>query len=576
MTPAGAFDSPDGLGSNLAPLPLTPFGSLPPLVVAFSVFRVAVVAAGLLGTALLWRRPRPFAAVLLVLAMHVAAWAAYTAPLGRLYALEEHLDQAFNVGIAACAAAGNSPFDHTQVRFASLDPIWAAFVAALSLHRPERVLGTYYWMPPLGLILVGLGLYFGLRTRDDPGLPESPWPDDADRWERALIVFAALGLSSFSMSQRPPIPALWPGNFLLKPNHAVAWGLIGVVAGMRARGRGAVALGVVLGLLAWVFILDWAYLLPGLFLGVWLRPPAQRDWRRLLGATLVSTVIATPFILHLARDYSPLGHGESVGQIWKMSVGLLLAPPHWATVDLGLLLVLGVIGALVWRRRGEPRDAVLLGMLGAAWVEWIVYQAAVFVGVSPEPDEHHYFLRFAMSLAAGAALAAAARHLERHARLLPGRGHVLALAACLPLSFPAYWDPPTMDRYYQWSLPPLRAHVVAYGRWVLENTPRDAVFLAGRSASAWIPVLAGRRVLLAADTRPPADYPARKEAERLMLLSRDPALIRAAAQRMGVTHVAVDRLMVEEYGEEALAGLGKLPCYEPLYYNAAVRILRVR
>jgi hypothetical protein len=60
-----------------------------------------------------------------------------------------------------------------------------------------------------------------------------------------------------------------------------------------------------------------------------------------------------------------------------------------------------------------------------------------------------------------------------------------------------------------------------------------------------------------------------------MLLSRDPALIRATAQRMGVIHVAIDRLMTDEYGEEALAGLGKLPCYAPLFYNAAVRILRV-
>ena len=545
---------------------MTPFGALPPLTVAFSLFRLGVVATGLAGTLLLWRRPRPVAALLLVLGLHVAAWAAYVAPLGRLYALEEHLDQAFNVGIAACAAAGNTPFDHTQVRFASLDPLWAGFVAALSLFRPERVLATYFWMPPLALAVVAFGLYLGLRQDDDP----------EDAWERVLMVFAFLGLSSFSMSQRPPIPALWPGNFLLKPNHAVGWGLLGMVVGMRARRSGFVALGLTLGLLAWVFVLDWAYLLPGLFLGTWLRPRTERDWGRLLAATLLSLLIASPCILHLARDYSPFGRGESVGQIWRMSIGLLLAPPHWTTLDLGPLLILGIAGAIVWRQRRRPRDAVLLGMLAAVWLEWIAYEAGVFVGVSPEPDEHHYFLRFATALAAGGALAAAGRYLERIRGLRRGQGHLAVLAVCLPLTLPAYWDPPTMDRYYQWSLPPLRPHVVEYGRWVRENTPHDAVFLAGRSASSWIPVLAGRRVLLAADTRPPADYAARKEAERIMLLSRDPALIRAAAQRMGVTHVAIDRLMTEEYGEEALTGLGKLPAYEPLYYNAAVRILRVR
>ena len=91
---------------------------------AFSLSRVCLVLGGLAGLAALWRRPRPNVAVAVLVVLHLAAWASYVAPLGRLYGLGEHLDRSFNVGMAACAAAGNSPFEHVQVRHSSAEPAW--------------------------------------------------------------------------------------------------------------------------------------------------------------------------------------------------------------------------------------------------------------------------------------------------------------------------------------------------------------------------------------------------------------------------------------------------------------------
>ena len=540
---------------------------LDPLQLAFSWFRVLLIAAGLLGCYLLWRRPRPGAAVALILVLNLAGWVAYTAPLGRLYGLQEHIDRGFNVGMAATAAAGNSPFEHTQVRFGNLEPFWSALVAALAFHRPEWVMPLYNWLSPLSLVVVTLGLYLGLRTEEG----------EEDAWERALVVLAVVGLSSFSLSQHGPVPPLWSANFLYKPNHAMGWGLIGLIVGSQARGRSAWMIGLLLGLLAWVFLLDWAYMCLGLVVAALLGRQSRADFARLAIALGVSGGLAAPYVVHLARDYSPAGRGSSTEQIWLDSMGQRLAPPHWVTLDLGLLFLLAVCGAALLRRRGRRRDNLLLGMLASAWLLWLAYEAgSAIAGFSPEPDEHHYYLRFTMALAGGAALAAVARHLQEWWGLRSGQGTVLVLAACLPLTFTAYWDPPSMDRYYRWDVEPIGPKVLDYGRWVRENTPPQAVFAAGPSASMWIPILAGRRVLLAEDSRPPLDLAARQEAQRTLFFSRDPALIAATARHFGVDYIAIDQKMLKEHGDAAFEGLGQVPVYEPVYRSAAVRILRIR
>jgi hypothetical protein len=531
-----------------------------------ATFRLSYVLAGLLGIAWLWKRPRPAAALALVLGLNLAAWAAYVLPLRRTYALDEHLDRAFQVGMAACTAAGVSPFEHTQVRFGALEPLWNIIPAALALFRPERAMAVYAGLPALALIFCGLAVYLGLRGQADA--------DDA--WDRVVVTFAALGLSSLSMSQRGPILPFWTANFLLKPNHASGFGLLVFVVGWYVRRRRSpLVAGLLLGLLAWYFFLAWPYAVAALVLATLLAPPEERSWGRLAGAVGVSALVAAPDILHLTRDYSPVGAGDSTVQLWRDAIGVRLAVPHWATLDLGPLLVLGILGFLILRRRDTPQARALLGLLGTAWGLFVVYELGALVRFSPEPDEAHYLLRFAMALAAGIALASAARQLEAWKTLGPGQGHLLVLACCLPLSFPAYWDPPTMDRYYKVSDRPIPPKILAYGSWVLEHTPSGAVFAAGSSASSWIPTLAGRQVLLAAEARPPRDYAQRKAIERTLLTSGNPEEVRQAARSYGIRYLAVDRPMREEYGDDAIARLTELPAYRQVFANSAVLILSI-
>ena len=106
----------------------------------------------------LWRRPRPALAASVLIGLNLLCWIAYRAPLRRPYALNEGTDRAFNVGMAACVAAGASPFEHTQVRFGAPEPFWNAVIGALALHRPERAARAYELLTPLSLLVVGLGV----------------------------------------------------------------------------------------------------------------------------------------------------------------------------------------------------------------------------------------------------------------------------------------------------------------------------------------------------------------------------------------------------------------------------------
>jgi hypothetical protein len=385
------------------------------------------------------------------------------------------------------------------------------------------------------------------------------------------MLLAVLGLASISVSGQSPIPPFWVGTFLLKPNHGTALGVAALAFGLRARRAQWWSLGIVLGLLGWVFIVAYGYVIATLWMAALISPRAERDWRRLAFATLLSLLICAPEILNLARDYSPIQAGAPPEKSAYLT--RILSVPHWVTLDLGLLLLLGIGGALLLRRRGLPRDRILLGALCAAATIWLIQAVTAHFGIGPEPDELHYYVRFTMALSAGAALAAVARFLEQHWRLLPGRGHVLTMAVCLPLTFTAYWDPPTMDRYFQLSSKPIPRKVLSYASWIRDNTPPEAVFLAGPFASSWIPALTGRRVLLTGHARPPADYELRKQVETLLMLGTNLDRMRQFADAYGVTHVAVDPPMMKEYG---FTWFKRPDVYETLYRSSAIKIMRLR
>lgn len=539
-----------------------------PGVLFYAGVRLALAALLWVGLARLWRRPRPGAALALVLLAHLAAAAATFLPLQRPYALSENSDRAFNLGMAARAALGGSPFEHTQVGFGSPEPALNWLVAALAGFDAQRVAAAMAALTPLALLAVGLGVYFGLA---------GPTRDEADAWERVLLAFAVLSLSSLSMSPRPPTPPFWAGNFLLKPSHGAALALVAVAAGLFARGRTrGPALAAVLGLLAWVFLLDWAYALPGLVVGALLAPRGERRWAPLLIGLAVSGAVALPYVLHLLPDYSPARSHGAARHMWDDPRGLPLAVPNWSSLDLGLLFVLAALGAwALWRRR-QPRDRVLLGLLAAAAASVAASIPAALAGLAPEPDELHYYFRFTMALAGGAALAAAAREIERARGLVPGRGALLVLAALVPLSFPVYWDPPSMDRYFALSRQPLRPKVLAYAQFIREHTPVDAVFAAGKDAASWIPALTGRRVLLAEGGQlMPPDRERRKQVERTLLLSTDPEALRAAAAAYGVSYVAIDEELVNEYGVSGFEALARPPAFRTVFANSAARLARL-
>lgn len=533
----------------------------------YAGMRLGLAVLSLYALWRLFRRPSPGRALVLILLTHLIAAAATFAPLQRPYALSESADRAFHLGMASRVAVGGSPLEHTQVGFASPEPLLSLVVAALALFQVERVAAATAALTPIALLVVGLGVYFGLARSDDVSAE--------DAWERVMIAFAVLSLSSLSMNPRPPTPPFWAGNFLLKPNHGAALGLVAVAAGLLARPRPRpIALGLVLGATAWVFLLDWAYALPGLALGVWLAPRGERATKPLALGIGLSALIALPYVLHLLPDYSPAKSHGAARHMWGDPRGLPLAVPNWSTLDLGLLFVLGVIGALIlWRRRAS-RDRMLLGLLLATAAIVLLSFPAAFVGIAPEPDELHYFLRFVVALCAGVALAAGAREIEKALSLRSGQGHALVLALLVPLSLPIYWDPPSMDRYFALSRQRLRPKVLAYAQFVRERTPKDAVFVAGKQAASWIPALTGRRVVLAeGGMLKPPDERERKAIERTLLLSDDLAKIREAATRYGVTYVAIDDALVQEYGVTGSFDLARAPAFKTVFANSAVRIV---
>jgi hypothetical protein len=510
---------------------------------AYSLFRACWVALALLTCLVLWRRPRPLGGFLLVVGLHLVAWAAYRWPLVGSYGLPGN-DRRFAMGTVACVAAGNSPADNLQVGVAALEPFWDVIGAALALFNPANVIRTYDWLTPLAILCVALGFYFGMRTRRGAG----DGADGVSAWERVLVVFSVLGLSSFSLSNRTPIPPFFVGNFLLKPNHTMGYAVFALALGLGVGGAPFWILGLALGLLSWVFILHWAYAMPVFVLAELLRPRTERRWGRLVGAFGISLVLTLPQIANLARDYTPDKGTNLSRQMWQAGeLGLSLGLPHWWTLDLGLLLPLAVVGVLAMLKRRSAFDRAVLGVVAFAVVASIVQALLVPFGVAPEMDELHYFLRLAAALAAAGALAALARHVESWKGLAAGRGYVLALAVCIPLAFPAYWDPPTMDRYFSGNILPLPPKIVGCTDWIRAHTRGDAVFVASFETASMIPALTGRRVLLIGDARPPRDYVARRRVARTLLRERDAEKVRQAAALHGVTHLVIDRHVREEY-----------------------------
>jgi hypothetical protein len=533
----------------------------------FSAFRVAVVIATIALVVATWKKPRPHLLLAFVIGTHLVAWLAYMAPLRRPYSFGEGKDRVFNVGMAAGVALGHSPFEHVQTRLASPEPFWSAVVGSACLGRPDRAHWVFAALTPATLVCLALALVYACRSLAGSGAA----------WDAALTVFSVLGLSSITPGDIS-IPPFWTMNFLVKPHHGLGFAVVALLVGLWARGtRRLWLIALCLGLLGWVFLMHWAYFIFGLFVATWLKAADQRSWRRLALVVTLAALLVAPLVAHLMRSYNPLDRDQPASShMWEDKAMRQFIAGHWSGLDLGPLLIVGVAGAWVMWRRRAALDVLLLGLLLGTGLLW--WGAALFswFGIAPELDELHYFLRFAVAASGGAALAALGRFVESQRPLRSGQGMLLVFALATPLSLPAYWDPPKMDLYFPGSCEVLGKRIWRYCAWIRANVPKDAVFVAGPSASSWIPALTGRKVLLAElCALVPRDARERRAAELVLLRETDPDRVRAAARRWGITHLAIDPAQLRQFGVERFTDLAQSPALRTVFSNAQVRIVEI-
>lgn len=527
---------------------------------SFRGLHTAWFALCLLSGAILYLRPRPRVALAVLLLMHAGAFLGYYSGLPRTYAVGVSLDRAINVGTVLAVANGGSPFNHVQVAFGNLEPLWSFGVAALSGFSFDWVPFVYDRVGILVLTLTALGFYRGWSVAA-PG-------EDRDRaaWRGVFVAAAVLGLSSVSLSERPPVQHFWQANFVFKPNHALAFGLVGVLSGWQAARFSWVTLGLIQGLLIWTFILDWAYFLPGLFLVALMDEERAQALKRVALGTGVGLIIGLPYIFHLSRDYNPVGKSE-LPQIWRDHMGPLLTSPYWWSLDLGPLLVLFVAGVALLARRPLPERSGLSLLVTGPLVA-LSYVIGLQVGFAPEPDEGYHYFRMAAGAGAGYLLWAVIGQCGGNVSKRFGAAFGVVLAC----SFPAHFDPPADDRYFSPSLDPIPPPVVAIANWITDNTPADAVLIS--SEGIMLGGLTGRRFLMIRPDQT-SDRAAREKMEQDILTSLDEATVRRAAGRYGVTYVILDDGLRKRYGDEA-RGLGNREWFEPMFVNSFARILRLK
>ncbi|MBX7184379.1 MAG: hypothetical protein K1Y01_04460 [Vicinamibacteria bacterium] len=515
----------------------------------------------ILSGLLLWSRPRPRVALAILVVMHAGAYLGYYGNLGRPYGVGVGSDRSLGLGMARAVADGGSPFDHVQIRFGNLEPFWTFSVAALSGFSSERVPFVYDHMALLALTLTALGFYAGWSRRRGE--------EDADeaRWRGVLVAAAVLGLSSMNLGAAPPAPPFWQANFVFKPNHSIAFGLVGLLSGYRARSGKWWGMGLLLGLLLWAFILDWAYLLPGLFIGALMAPARWTELKRVVSATAASAAIGAVYVAHLLRDYNPAGPGD-MPLIWRDPMGEKFENPFWWSLDLGPLLLLFLVGLLAaFRNRRE--DGAAFGFLLTAPLVAAGYLAGLRLGFAPEPDEGYFWVRMAAAAGAGYGVWTLLRWKARGSQAAVG----LVFAAMLAFSFPGRFDPTTQDRYYARSLTPLDEDLLSTAAWLRENTSVHDVLMSSEGIT--LSGLTGRRFLMVRPVQT-RDRAEREWTERQILTSMDERAVRQAAARYGVTHVVLDGTMALKYANEDLRGLGNRPWFAPAHVNSFARILILR
>ena len=548
------------------------------LDIFFLVLRYAYVFLFLGWLLVLLRSPRPW----LVAAGSLGfAWFAYFAiqfPLARPYALFPRTDRMFNVAMASTASTGHSPFESYQVGFGDHEPFWRLIMQILSFGRPENVLHIYLILTPAVLAVLAVSLYFGLRSGENDD-SESGLLDK--KWEVACIVYAVLLLNSSPHEKFGVFESFWSMTFLLKPNHTLGFVLLPWwVRSFTSERNTSFWVGLLLlATLSWMFLLHWSYVMLGLAVYPFLarRLGHRPNWRHSWVAGGLSSIAAIPYVLFLYR-YFPADNTTVGRHVWDTSAyfeGYLNV--FAVSYEHGPLFFLSVsgIGLMLYRRRRQ--DVALLSLLAGCVVGWLVFLIGFWMRRTIQPEEFYFYTRFLLSVAAGSGLFLVVRESSRIAAWLGGRiasipqGLCLVLLVTLPFSFPYWWNPVSMDRYYSRSLSPIPTEVRRLTTWVRAYTDRNDVFLASPELANWITALSGRRVLLTGDHRPPNDYERRAELTRRVLTSDEPGPYREAHEDYLVTHLALDEDYSASFDTE-LSRIASLPWLKLVYQEGTLYV----
>jgi hypothetical protein len=457
-------------------------------------------------------------------------WALTTFPLLRPYGLQvPSSDRLRHLWWAATAAAGNGPWESGVGGQRTLEPAWSLLVSLLALRDPARVVGVYPFLPALGLAVTGGALLWAFR---------------AQPLRATLVTFFVLLASTQPLDYLEPFRIFWARHFLLKPNHALGLALVPVLAGVLAAPLTAArtaAAALLLGLLGWVFVVDWALVCASLVCFVLLaalrRAPFVRKAEvvRLAAIVAASALLVAPFVVYLSRHFPnavSLSAGDNAAAPAVSPWGDERPAAHsllfLATFDLGPHFPLALFGAWTAWRRGRRADLLWLGVLAAAYLAWTATAALFALARARAADEVYWFLAFAVAVhaAIGAHVvvrrgAAAMRWKASGSPFRsPTRLAAAGLLAWLPFTLGWWWDPPRMDGHFTAALQPVPDDMQALAAWVRERTRGSDLVLATPEAAAWLPALAGRRVIRVDPAQPAGlDQPALRDPRVRVIVS---------------------------------------------------------
>jgi hypothetical protein len=436
------------------------------------------------------------------LALALVVWALTTFPLQRPYGLQAPAsDRLRHLWWAATAAAGNPPWESGWLGQRTLEPAWSALVSLLALRDPARVIAVYPFLPVLGLAATAAALLWAFRARP----------------LRAVLVASFVLLASTqALDHLEPFRMFWARHFLLKPNHALGLAMVPLLVGVLARPltvrRGAAA-ALLLGTLGWVFVVDWALFCASLagfaaLAAVHPRRPRQGNGvLRLAAVAGASALVVAPFVVYLSQHFPnavSLAAGADPGAPARSPWGDARPAAHslvfLATFDLGPHFPLALVGAWAAWRRGRRFDLLWLGALAAAYAAWSATAVLYMTARARAADEVYWFLAFAVAVHAGIGAHAIAVRLSavarREGRAWPARRVAAAgLLAWLPFTIGWWWDPPRTDPHFTAALEPVPPEMQALAAWVRARTSGQDLLAAAPRSAAWLPALAGRRVV---------------------------------------------------------------------------------